>query len=148
MGEIEVKWSTGVFKADANKVYAEIQKIGEKVTPLEVLDYAKAHEESELHKCFEWNNDIAAEKYRLLMAGNVIRSLYVVPRSAEQPSVRVLSKTSETHTYQPTVKFLSQPDEYADLLRRAKAELESFKVKYKTLTELEDVFTAIDGILF
>lgn len=139
-----VKWRVdNLFKADANKCYAEILEL-ERITPEKVLERAK-DENSELHKCFEWNNDVAAEKYRTIQAGNVIRMLYIEPKSEDAPPVRVLSRTSDT-VYQPTRIFLTNTTEYEDLLKRALSELESFRKKYETLSELEQLFEQIDLI--
>lgn len=138
-----VKWQVdGIFKADANKCYAEILEL-ENITPADVLEKAR-DEKSELHKCFEWDNDKAAEKYRTIQAGNVIRMLYIVPKSEESAPVRVLSKTSQNAVYQPTRTFLTNKNEYENLLKMALAELESFRRKYETLSELEQVFEQID----
>ena len=41
---------------------------------------------------------------------------------------------------------IGDENEYQSLLARAKAELESFKRRYATLTELESVFEAIENI--
>ena len=139
-----VKWKVdGIFKADANDCYREISSL-EQITPKAILDFAR-DENSELHKCFEWDNDSAAEKYRTIQAGNVIRMLYIVPKNADAPPVRVLSRTSDT-VYQPTRTFVKNQNEYEDLLKRALSELESFRLKYKTLSELEQVFEQIDLI--
>lgn len=139
-----VKWKVdGIFKADANECYREISSL-EQITPKAILDFAR-DENSELHKCFEWDNDSAAEKYRIIQAGNVIRMLYIVPKNADAPPVRVLSRTSDT-VYQPTRTFVKNQNEYEDLLKRALSELESFRLKYKTLSELEQVFEQIDLI--
>jgi hypothetical protein len=139
-----VKWRVdNLFKADANKCYAEILEL-ERITPEKVLERAK-DENSELHKCFEWNNDVAAEKYRTIQAGNVIRMLYIKPKNEDAPPVRVLSRTFDT-VYQPTRTFLTNATEYEDLLKRALSELESFRKKYETLSELEQVFEQIDLI--
>ena len=139
-----VKWKVdGIFKADANECYREISSL-EQITPKAILDFAR-DENSELHKCFEWDNDLAAEKYRTIQSGNVIRMLYVEPKSEDAPPVRVLSRTSNT-VYQPTRTFLKNQNEYEDLLKRALSELESFRLKYKTLSELEQVFEQIDLI--
>ena len=55
-----IKWSiNGIFKADANKCYEEIQQIGDEVRPEQVLEKAK-NKKSELHKCFDWNDSSAA----------------------------------------------------------------------------------------
>lgn len=139
-----VKWKVdGIFKADANECYREISSL-EQITPKAILDFAR-DENSELHKCFEWDNDLAAEKYRIIQAGNVIRMLYIVQKDEDTPPVRVLSKTSNT-VYQPTRTFLKNQNEYEDLLKRALSELESFRLKYKTFSELEQVFEQIDLI--
>ena len=114
------------------------------ITPKAILEYAKGIN-TELHKCFEGDNDIAAEKYRTIQAGNVIRMLYIEPKNEDTPPVRVLSRTSDT-VYQPTRTFLTNTTEYEDLLKRALSELESFRKKYETLSELEQVFEQIDLI--
>lgn len=133
----------GYYKADAQKVAEEIG-FG-KFTPMEVLEKAK-DETTELHKCFEWNDSIAAEKYRLEQAKNIIRMLVYEKETKEQSVVRYYAKTETKHVYQPTKQFLVQEDEYQGLLRRALAELEAFKNKYHTLTELESIFDAMETI--
>lgn len=139
-----VKWKVkGIFKADANKCYTEMLDL-ENITPQAVLERAK-DENSELHKCFEWDNDVAAEKYRKIQAGNVIRMLYIETKSEDEPPLRVLSRTYDT-VYQPTRTFLTNTTEYEDLLKRALSELESFRKKYETLSELEQIFEQIDLI--
>ena len=139
-----VSWRIqGYYKADAKKVAEEIG-FGE-FTPMEVLEKAK-DETTELHKCFEWNDSIAAEKYRLEQAKNIIRMLVYEKETKEQEVVRYYAKTETKHVYQPTKQFLVQEDEYQGLLRRALAELEAFKNKYHTLTELENIFEAMEMI--
>lgn len=139
-----VKWSIpNLFKADANKCYSEILEL-ENITRSEVLERAR-DEKSELHKCFEWDDSKAAEKYRTAQAGDVIRALYIVHKGEEVAPVRVLSRTSSS-SYQPTRTFLTNENEYDNLLRRALSELESFKRKYEILSELESVFEQIDLI--
>ena len=133
----------GYYKADAQKVAEEIG-FG-KFTPMEVLEKAK-DETTELHKCFEWNDSIAAEKYRLEQAKNIIRMLVYEKETKEQAVVRYYAKTETKHVYQPTKQFLVQENEYQGLLRRALAELEAFKKKYHTLTELESIFEALETI--
>ena len=141
---MKAEWKIkGIYKADAQKVADEI---GEgKVTPQEVLEKAR-DENSELHKCFEWDDSIAAEKYRLQQARQIIINLVYAPKTKEEEPVRCFQITTERCTYQTTKMFLVQEDEYQSLLKRAKSELENFKAKYKTLSELEEVFNAIDAL--
>ena len=133
----------GIYKADAQKVADEIGN--DKITPQEIIEKAR-DEQSELHKCFEWNDTIAAERYRLQQARNVLSMLVFKLKTEEEQPVRIFSLTTEKSTYQPTKQFLVQADEYQDLLKRALAELETFKKKYSTLNELEEVFKAIEKL--
>jgi len=141
---MQAEWKVkGLYKADAQKVADEIGS--GQITPQEVLEKAR-DVNSELHKCFEWDDSIAAEKYRLQQARSIIINLVYAPKKEEEQSVRCFSLTSKVSTYQPTQQFLVQEDEYQTLLKRALAELEAFKRKYHTLTELESVFEAIETV--
>lgn len=141
---MQAEWRVkGIYKADAQKVADEIGN--DKITPHEMIEKAR-NEQSELHKCFEWNDTIAAEKYRLQQARVVLSMLVFKPKTEEEQPVRIFSLTTEKSTYQPTKSFLVQADEYQDLLKRALAELETFKRKYSTLNELEAVFKAMETL--
>ena len=50
--------------ADAQLVADEIMSIGDAATPQQIVEKAR-DEATELHKCFTWDDRIAAEKYRL-----------------------------------------------------------------------------------
>lgn len=141
---MQAEWKIkGIYKADAQKVADEI---GDgKITPSEVLEKAK-DVNSELHKCFEWDDSIAAEKYRLQQARAIIINLVYTPKTKEEQPVRCFQITTEKSTYQPTHAFLVQKDEYQALLKRAMSELEAFKKRYQSLTELETVFNAIEEL--
>ena len=142
-----ISWKfDGLFKGDAEKCYAECESL-EQATPENVLELAK-DDTTELHKCFEWDNDIAAEKYRLCQAREIIRSFVIVPveESEHHEPIRAFQITTQTSVYQPTRLFLQDKDEYAELLARAKAELAAFRKRYATLCELESVFEEIDRL--
>lgn len=142
---MQAEWKIkGIFKADAQRVADEIGESS--ITPEQVLEKARNDENSELHKCFEWNDGIAAEKYRLIQARKIIINLAYVPKEKTDEPVRCFQITREKRVYMPTKQFLVNNDEYQDLLKRAKVELESFKRRYATLSELETVFEAIESI--
>lgn len=143
-----ISWSIqGLFKADAQKCYDECQTLKE-VTPEQVLEKAK-NKRTELHKCFEWDDTVAGEKYRLIQARDVIRHFVIVHKTSddEEKKVRQYQITTKVNTYEPTRLFLQKPDEYAALLERAKAELEAFKQRYEMLAELEEIFAEIDRLI-
>lgn len=138
---MKVEWRIdGIYKADAQKVADEIGN--DRISPAEVLEKAR-DVNSELHKCFEWNDSIAAEKYRLQQARGILINLVYKEKESNEEPVRTFQITSQRNVYQPTVSFLVQEDEYQNLLKRAKSELESFKKRYHTLSELQEVFEAI-----
>lgn len=141
---MEISWKiNGIFKADAQKVYKEIGDTC--ITPEEVLEKAR-NKKSELHKCFEWDDSVAAEKYRLEQARTVIRMLVIKTEDKEEQPQRVFQISSQKNEYQPIKFFMQNKDEYQKLLERAKDELKAFKNRYKSLSELEEVFDAIDNL--
>ena len=141
------KWrhGFGFVKADAQRVADEIMSIGDDVTPQQVLEKAR-NENTELHKCFEWDDAIASEKYRLIQARDVIRFLVIEEETVptDRPEVRLMYKTDNATGYKPIKVIMQDKTEYEKLLERAWAELRAFKSKYAMLTELEEIFSLID----
>ena len=133
----------GLFKADADTVAKELQSI--KATPENIVQYAKA-EDTELHKCFEWNDTVAGHKYRCLQARQVARNLVVVKEETEEKTtIRFFYNTGDrSGEYKPVKMILKNEDEYQSLLKRAMEELHSFKKKYSCLSELEEILALID----
>lgn len=139
-----VTWSMKLFKADAEKVCREIEKIETK-SPQSIVDYAAAHPTSELHKCFTWDDTKAANEWRKQEARQVVRLLVFSDDETNEPTqIRVLQKTSVA--YEPVKTIVRNNDEYAKLLARAKAELKAFRERYKQINELEKVLEAIDEL--
>jgi hypothetical protein len=150
MQDIEVRWKTNVYsKVDAQTVAEEIASIGDNVTPQQIVDFAK-NENTEIHECFTWDIEKAAEKYWLYEARQVVCNLVIkrVDKQGEEKptSIRVFHKTDNETGYKPTVLILKNADEYEKLLNRAKQELLAFKNKYSRLSELEKIFEAIDEL--
>lgn len=142
---IVISWKVkGLFKADAQKVSEEIAEIGETVEPSEIVEKAR-NESTELHKCFEWRDDIAAEKYRLhqarVMLGNLV--FKYKDEQVKQEPVRLMYKTAENEGYKSINLIMQKPDEYKALLDRAYSELRAFKNKFKMLQELKAIFDLI-----
>lgn len=144
------KWKAGsrikLNAQVAGEVCDELEKEG-RLTPAELVETSR-DEAAPLHGAFEWRDEIAAEKYREVQAGHIIRSLEVVITGTSEP-VRAyfpISIVGEGRTYTSTEVIMRTEDARAKLLERALAELEAFKRKYKTLGELADVFAAIDEV--
>lgn len=140
---MNVKWKMSLFgSANAEKCYSEILSIGESATPQQILDYAR-NPETELHKCFEWDDSVAAELYRLQQARIVVCHLVFVEDEKQEPQkIRLLQHTDDG--YKPVKLIYRNKDEYATLLERAMTELRAFKQRYHNLVELENILALID----
>lgn len=125
----------------------ELKELGDEFTPDEIVEKAK-DSNTELHKCFEWDNDVAAEKFRLHQARLITSNLVFLKDSDTEEDapvlVRVYNKTEQTGGYKPPEIVFTQADEYEKLLKRATAELHQFKVKYSMLKELDYILSLID----
>ena len=138
-----VKWKMELFSsANAERCYQEILSIGESATPKQILDYAR-NPDTELHKCFEWDDSVAAEKYRLQQARTVVCHLVCVEERKQEPQVFRLMQTTE-NGYAPVSLIVRDKTEYEKLLDRARAELRAFKSRYHSLVELEEILALID----
>lgn len=139
------KSGLGLFKADPQKVAEEIIAIGDEATPAQILEKGRS-EETELHKCFEWNDSIAAEKYRLSQARKICEVLVIqrLPDAPkEAPEIRIFHKTESTGGYKPINRIVQNDDEYQKLLQRAFAEFHALKIKYQNLQELDYITSLI-----
>ncbi len=138
----------GIFKADASKVAEEIRNIGKECTTKDIVSVAR-DANSELHKCFEWNDTVAGEKYREIQAQQILRSLVISKQVEDKEPVtyRLFVNTGDRDgKYKPVEVVVRQPDEYEKLLEMAKRELQAFKDKYSVLVELSELFKEIDNI--
>lgn len=149
---IVAKWSNvGTrFGADAQKCYEEIMEICDSLdsaSPQDILEKAR-DELSELHKCFTWNDSVAAERWRMHEARLITRQLVIKEEKVptDRPEVRLFYKTDNESGYKPTELIVQKEDEYKALLKRAKMELEAFKRKYAMLRELQELFELIDSL--
>ncbi len=152
VGRLEAHWETkGLFKADATQCAEEIKTLGEGFSRADVVELA-SNKNTELHKCFTWNNKKAADKWRLQEAQCLISNLKItyIKNEDEEPvetKVRVFYKNdSSKSSYKSTPFIVSEMDEHEKLLERAKRELEMFLAKYKMLTELNEIFEMIDAL--
>lgn len=139
------KWANGShIRIDPEKAFAEIESLPER-TPANVLEKAR-DETTELHKHFEWRDDVAAEKYRLGQARCLLQCMVELKEEKPDDVRRSYEISSERNVYQPRTFFLRNEDEYQVLLNRAKQELYAFKNRYDSIAELEDVFCAINNL--
>lgn len=155
IGKIEsASWGFYNFKADATKCANELMELPEGFKPADVVEYAK-NEDSELHKCFTWDDTKAAQKYREREATMVLSNLkikYVETEKPEEPKeVRIFYSLDkgikgQNRGYKPLQVIVKNKDEYERLLTLAKNELKAFRQKYDKLAELSQIFELIDEL--
>ena len=153
----KITWKAGaqfpVEAAVAADTIRELQKTLGKdfITAKELLD-ASRDEEAPLHSCFEWDDSIAAEKYRKGQALHIINSLEItLVKTEDHPA----QKTRLYLNVQPVApkrqgEFVSYNVVFSNetyrkqVLSNALIELRSFQRKYSCYNELASVFKSID----
>ena len=137
-----------IFPVDAQTAGEALEAIYSKygaITPENVLNDSR-EEGTPLHKCFEWDDKIASEKYRLSQAGKIIRAVVIVhktPHEDREP-VRYYVHCRAAHEYHPMNIVLENKDMRAEMLENAKRDFENFRRKYSVLTSLTGFFAAAD----
>lgn len=145
--KLEATWSKigeAIYNADAQKVAEEIESIGSDVKPAQIVEKAR-DSSTELHKCFTWDNDEAAEKWRLHQARHITGCL-VIRRTEEVenvPEIRYFHMT-DSRGYRPAQYVFTHADEHQKLLQAAYADLQIFKRKYESLQELDYILSLIE----
>lgn len=112
------------------------------ILPQTVVDAAR-NEGSPLHNWFCWENDEAAEKYRLIQARDLIRTVRVEIGDQSAMEVRAfVSLTTDRADggYRLVQDVLSDEQLYRQLLRDALAEMVRFEQKYSRVKELAPLF--------
>lgn len=121
-----------------------------KKTAKDLVD-ASRPEDAPLHRMFEWDDFVAAEKFREAQGREIIRHIVEVPETEEEKKTTPIVRTffqidPDTHDYEPTYVIMNDEEKRARLLRIAKGELAQFRIKYNSLKELSEVFKAIDKL--
>jgi hypothetical protein len=146
------KWKVnGIWKQDANVVGRELEVLAknDNLNPESVLDLAR-DENSPLHNLFEWDDRVAAEKYRLGQARRIIQQIVIVNDhpNAETREIRAfVTESKNDGHYQLITTAIEDPDKYEVLLMRARFELKLFRDKYYSLVEFKELFDEIDKFL-
>lgn len=142
------QWKPGSHvKLNAQKVGETFEKLESNgtLTPSAVVD-ASRRKNAPLHDFFEWDDEIAAEKYRETQASYLIRSIEIISHGTPTPVRAFVSVTREElpkQSYMSVERALSIEDTRESVLETALAELRAFERKYAGLKELANVIAAI-----
>ena len=120
------------------------------LTP-ELVVNASREELAPLHPVFEWDDRKAAECYRVVQAGSVIRNVTVkIEEAARMEPTRAfvnVAPVGQRKGIFVSIKNAMGDEETREtVVARALAELEKVKEKYKDLQELAGIFAEIDRL--
>ena len=135
----------GLYPVSAQKAGEELHRIYAdrgQLKPADVVNESRP-ESAPLHPCFEWNDEVAAEKYREVQAGTLIRSITVVHETPTHEPVEVRAFVKPLETYAPIEVVVNSEEQMSALLESALAELKAFEKKYATLSKLYPIFEEI-----
>jgi len=119
----------------------EIEKKKGYVTPKDFVDYSRP-ESSLTHKYFKWDDEKAAEKYRLWQARQLIAEVrveYLGRVTDAYYNVTTIINSVPQQGYFSVAKVLSSDELYRKVLVEAIKELQYWQNKYKKISELKEV---------
>lgn len=146
----------GLFPVDAKTVGEHIENLQKQngiVTSESLLDSARPVD-SAIHDCYEWDDTVAAEKYRIVQSGNIIKNLVkvsVLDDGKQEKTVRAYVNIAPKDKF-TSGKFidvdtaLSNEETRKIVLHKALEELKTFQKKYEDLNEFAKVFDAIADV--
>ena len=134
-------------KSEIQNFFTELKYPDVDIVSQQILEKARDGN-TELHKCFTWDDTEAAEKWRISEARSVVRNLKIVEvkpdKEPEPTTIRVFYKTDSSSGYKPTKLILKKPDEYKALVERCRSELLAVKQKFQNVSEYEEIWEMIN----
>lgn len=124
------------------QVIEQITKRDGQVTPSALLD-ASRDDSAPLHGCFEWDDSIAAERYRLHQARQMIANVRIVQSTDTAERDRAFVSAPKKNVYVTLESALGDEEMRKHLLKQAKEDARVFLAKYRRLTELSEVNDAL-----
>lgn len=146
------QWKNGFpsHGADAGKVARHCEKLRKlnsgKLTPKLVVDDARSTN-APTHVCFQWDDALAAEEFRLAQARTMLRSITVQATKDSEPVtqyVNVQFAEEEERAYTSVHDAVQDPELRRQLLDKAISEVAAWRRKYREYTELSALFDVID----
>lgn len=147
------EWKQSRFPVKAQTAGEELERINKAYGGIELKNVVNESrpKKSVLHKCFEWNDNVAAEKYRESQAGEIVRTIVTVPSETDKTEpirafVSVIT-SNERVAYIGITEAMNNEDYSNQILQKALSELQTFKRKYQSLSELKNLFLAINNLV-
>lgn len=149
--QLAVKKRPGIVAVVGPAVVSELKTLADKnqglLLPEDVVQAARK-ESSPLHSKFEWDDGAAAERYRLWQARCLISvSVEYITTGTKQIQTKVfvsLSTDRKTGGYRTFVDVVADDDQRTQMIQDSLDAMVHFQEKYKRLSELQEVFKAMD----
>lgn len=126
------------LRNELSRIYNEM---GGMITPEAVVSDAE-RESSPLHNLFEWDDEVAGGKYRLIQAAELIRSVRVTYADGQSGPRKVREYVSEwqcgaatSGVYKRTADVVRNDLSYTVLLQQMRREIDILKRRYGHLEE-------------
>lgn len=138
-------------KLDAQAIGGEVERLESehqhKLSPEEIVRAAESAS-SPLHPAFEWNDERAAQRYRIDQARQLLAMIDVVIIKPDQTEAAIRAFVSvasdEGRGYVATTHALADPDMRKLVIHRAWVELKAWQQRHAELSEFGEIFAAID----
>jgi hypothetical protein len=141
-------------KIDANKVGQELNDLsdGPGFDTAEALEWARKHKDSALHKCIDWNNTVAAQRWRLHQMQSVVANIRIEEVHGGEAVFRRQFFNVQGVGYVNRDTVLASEDYSATVLGRAAKDLRNWLHRYseiqglrgEVLDSIRDVIQALE----
>lgn len=144
-------YSPGIPAQEVGNRLMEIEAAEGSLTPQLVVEDARP-EDSVLHPAFDWENEVAGEKWRIHQARQLIASVVVTqiddvqPREPVRAFVNVRQAGQDEREYMGIVAVMSDDALREQLLENAQKELLRWRAKYAAYEEFSHIIEVIDEI--
>lgn len=150
------QWRTFDYPVSAQKAGEHIEELDKKhgeITPKILVDDARP-EDALMHPLYEWNDSVAAEKYRYGQARKIMSELVTVRIANDAPEIKdpirafvSVRSQNESASFRPIVAAMSDEETKKQVIENARSELDAFERKYRGLVDiipiLEDMLSRL-----
>jgi hypothetical protein len=115
------------------------------INPAHVVDWARENTASRLHASLEWDDTLAAERWRREQVRTLI-AVHVVDADGSRKLVSLSIDRTASGGYRPLDEVMGQPSLREVMLKDALVDLDRVQKKYARLQELERVWLAASQV--
>lgn len=137
---------------DGRSYGGDVQAIGERLTELassgltateDVVEDAR-DSSSPLHECFEWRDDVAGHKYRMIQARTLVRAIQVQITESSPPEPILVHTVDEVlgPRYATPQQLRERPDLLGTAQRMAVASVRTARARVAELRRIADTAAA------